>query len=122
MFDEVRCHYAPLGEQFYDKTCQTKAFGAAMDTFWLDPKGRLWLVDVSDAYEFAYIGPWGFGGRWRPTGDRGRVKPWRHNGVVNIYPSSWTGGHESIPICILRFKDGIIQSYEHTTATKYYYV
>lgn len=119
MFDEVRCHYAPLGEQFYDKTCQTKSFGAAMDTFWLDPKGRLWLVDVSDAYKFAYAGP-GRRYKWKATGDRGRVKAWRHNGTVNIYPSNWTGGHESIPICVLKFKDGIIQSYEHTTAAKYF--
>ena len=126
MFDYFRSSY-DLGEDFTEVECQSKDFergiGGTMSNYWLDPSGKLWLIDCRDAFEFKEDPNWEDKGsfselfrfRFLPNGKRGKVTPYEITDYVRVYPAQWGGKWEDWPECRIHFHKGTLQSYENVT-------
>ena len=130
MFDYVRSSY-DLGPDFTNVECQTKDIegdiGGTMSQYWIDPDGRLCLIDYSHTADFVEYkeGDEGYNEKclwanfqWVPNGLHGKVKAWGITKYIEIYPSQWSGGWEGWPTCRLHFRNGMLQDYEITTKGK----
>jgi len=94
-----------------------------MDTYWIDPSGRLWRTDESGTYDIVeesaedifkarenrqWLAPF----RPVPNGQHGRVIPHRLTRTIRIYPSDWRSKikdklyHSDWPEYELTFRDG----------------
>ena len=75
MFDQIRNDYKPLGPEFQG-VLQTKDLDNLMDWYYIDPSGKLSLVEYSGTQDFVprecndrvfpLVG-------WKPNGNHGRV-------------------------------------------------
>lgn len=120
MFDWVRCA-ASLDSRVDSFTVyQTKDLDCCMDTYWVDPQGRLWRIDESGTYDIVeedaesilearenreWLPPF----HPVPNGNHGRVIPYRLTCTVRIYPSQWKHpkpDHSDWPEYELVFRDG----------------
>lgn len=123
MFDWVRCGAKLDGRVGPRDIFQTKDIDCCMDTYWVDPAGRLWRVDQSGTYDIVeeseedirkarenreWLAPF----RPVPNGNHGRVVPVTLTRTVRIYPSDWrsklkdTLHHSDWPEYELVFRDG----------------
>lgn len=123
MFDFIRCG-ARLDDRVGPKDVfQTKDLDCCMDTYWIDPSGRLWRTDESGTYDVVeesaedifkarenrqWLAPF----RPVPNGQHGRVIPHRLTRTIRIYPSDWRSKvkdrlyHSDWPEYELTFRDG----------------
>ena len=123
MFDFIRCG-ARLDDRVGPKDVfQTKDLDCCMDTYWIDPSGRLWRTDESGTYDIVeesaedifkaranrqWLAPF----RPVPNGQHGRVIPHRLTRTIRIYPSDWRSKvkdrlyHSDWPEYELTFRDG----------------
>ena len=51
MFDRIYCTY-DLGPGFYLRALQTKSMECMLADFWLDPAGRLYIIDYTGTQDF----------------------------------------------------------------------
>jgi hypothetical protein len=127
MFDYVRSSY-DLGQNFTDIECQSKdiekCIGGTMSQYWIDPAGRLWLVDYRDAFDYKEDPDWVDDGnafnelfrfRLMPNGNHGRLVPQTLTDYVCIYPSRWEGEWKDWPTCRIHFARGVVQTHENIT-------
>jgi hypothetical protein len=56
-----------------------------------------------------------FNFEWIPTGKHGKVEPCYVTDYVEVYPSGWEGRWEDWPRCMIHFKHGKVQDFEHIT-------
>ena len=123
MFDWVRCA-APLDDRVgLEDVFQCKDLDCCMDTYWVDPTGRLWRVDESGTYDIMeeseedirqarenkqWLPPF----RPVPNGKHGKILPHRLTRTITIYPSDWRSKvkdklyHSDWPEYELVFRDG----------------
>jgi hypothetical protein len=77
-----------MGPEFLG-ALQTKDLESLMDTYWLSTDGLLYRIDDSEAYDLEPIEEserswWGPRFRTKPSGKRGKVRPYRKSGVVRF--------------------------------------
>ena len=98
-----------------------------MSEYWLDPAGRLWLVNLAIAFDYGeYPGYESDGSpyqelfRYGPisNGKHGKVTPELFTGNVLIYPSEFEGEWGDWPCCEMKFKSGVLKNYGITTNTE----
>lgn len=86
-----------------------------MSHFWLSPAGHLYVMTYRDTHTFEIIEENDpeykesmefLNYRWVPTGDHGRVEPYRITGYVEVYPEIWDGAWEDWPRLKIHFKNG----------------
>lgn len=115
MFDWFRSSY-DLGEPFTETTCQSKTFNERyrgfLELYWLDPSGRLWVVDEANTYDILESDDALLGLEWVPNGTHGKVKPCTISKTVVVYPQNYDGRWEDWPECALTFLNGKLQHYE----------
>ncbi len=123
MFDWVRCGTALDDRVGPQDVFQTKDLDCCMDTYWIDPSGRLWRTDESNTYDIVeesaedifkarerkeWLPPF----RPVPNGLHGRVMPYRLTRTIRLYPSDWRSKvkdklyHSDWPEFELVFRDG----------------
>ena len=125
MFDYFRSSY-DLGEPFTEVECQTKdmerGIGGTMSTYWLDPGGRLWLIDTREAFDFGEDPNWVDDGKkisalfrykFLPNGKHGKVTLHDITDYVCVYPARWDGEWKDWPTCRIHFIRGVLQGYEN---------
>ncbi|MFZ9316488.1 MAG: hypothetical protein ACO236_04330 [Candidatus Nanopelagicaceae bacterium] len=114
-----------LGEGFTNVECQTKeiedyGIGGSMSHFWLDPSGHLFVMTYRNTHTFNTITKDDerynsthlfLNYEWIPTGEHGRVEPYRLTKYVEVYPSIWKGKWEEWPRLKIHFKDGMLVEY-----------
>lgn len=123
LFDYFRSSY-DLGEGFTDAQCQTKdmevGIGGTMSQYWLSPGGHLYVMSYRDTHTFEAIEKDDIeykeslkflNYRWVPTGNHGKVQPYRITKYVEVYPETWKGEWEEWPRMKLHFKDGKLVEY-----------
>jgi len=117
MFDTIKSSY-DLGPG-YQKELQTKDLDCVMHHYWIDPKGRLFEIDEGGTADFVIIEEGDdeydpkrlyLNYKWVPNGNRGKVRPVYHYGVVEVYPSMWDSKYSPWPSCQLYFRYGIIEN------------
>jgi hypothetical protein len=122
MFDTIKSSY-DLGPR-YEKELQTKDLDCAMRHYWIDPLGRLFLINDSQTADFVEIkeGDKEYDSKhlwcnfvWVPNGNHGKVQPVYHYGVVEVYPAVWDCKYSSYPSCKIFFRYGIIEEVVHDT-------
>jgi hypothetical protein len=89
LFSTVINHCPLLGEEFMGEL-QTKDFECMMETYWLSPDGRLFIIDWKDAYRFEEnreSKSWFDKFEWKETGGHGRLRPYRRSVVARMYPA-----------------------------------
>jgi hypothetical protein len=115
MFDWFRSSYY-LGEEFTETTCQSKTFNERyrgfLDLYWLDPSGRLWVIDEANTYDILESDQALLGLEWIPNGTHGKVKPCQISKTVVVYPQNYDGQWQDWPECALTFLHGKLQHYE----------
>lgn len=115
LFDWFRSSY-DLGEEFTETTCQSKTFNERyrgfLELYWLDPSGRLWVVDEANTYDILESDEALLGLEWIPNGTHGKVKPCTISKTVLVYPANYGGRWEDWPECSLTFLNGKLQHYE----------
>ena len=123
LFDYFRSSYY-LGPGLTEVSCQTKDLGSTMSEYWLDPSGRLWLIDIGAAFDYGEYPDFESKGEpfeeiFRygpiPNGKHGKVTPERFTGMVLIYPSQGIEDWGDQPCCELKFTAGVLQYYDITT-------
>jgi len=119
MFDYVRCH-KDLGDGNDWTDCQTKDIaddwmGGFMDTYWIDPAGKVFLLDTSQCFSYEYneSDSAGFFGKFKrvSTGIRGRVTPTDITDYVVIYPTNFHGEWKDRPVARLHIVCGQVESF-----------
>jgi hypothetical protein len=122
MFDTIKSSY-DLGPG-YQKELQTKDLDSLMNQYWIDPLGRLFLIDDSHTADFVELkeGDDGYNPDrlflnfiWVTNGIHGKVRPVYHYGVVEVYPSVWDCKYSPYPSCKIFFRYGIIEEVVHNT-------
>lgn len=113
MFDFVRCDY-PITPAFIGE-CQTKDIvsdlGGTMDTYYIDPAGRMWVIDYYGTRDYKPSKTEGsFFLDWAPTGKHGKVKPFLLTNYITIYPSRWEGRWDELPVARLHIEQGMLRS------------
>ena len=115
LFDWFRSSY-DLGEEFTETTCQSKTFNEEykgfLDLYWLDPSGRLWVIDEANTYDILESNEALLGLEWVPNGTHGKVKPCQISKTVVVYPQNYDGQWQDWPECALTFLHGKLQHYE----------
>lgn len=115
MFDWFRSSYN-LGEQFTETVCQSKTFNdkykGFLDFYWLDPSGRLWVVEDEYIFDIVDSDENLLGLEYIPNGNHGKLKPCTISKTVVIYPQTYDGKWEDWPECALTFLNGKLQHYE----------
>lgn len=115
MFDTIKCGY-DLGPGFYNKELQTKDIECMMMSLWLDPSGKLWLIDYSGTQDFEITKdatvPWD---RFKavPNGNKGKVTPYYLTRDIIVYPSKWDAHYVPYPECEITFLRGTIEAVTH---------
>ena len=113
-----------LGEHFTNVELQTKGLACAMCRYWIAPDGSLYELTYRETHDFEEINEdderydpkRGFlNFEWIPTGKHGKVEPCDVTDYVEVYPSLWDGEWEDWPRCMIHFKRGKIQDFEHIT-------
>jgi len=124
LFDYFRSSY-DLGKDFTNVECQSKeleqsGFGGSMSHYWLSPAGHLYVMSYRNTHTFETIEKDDIeykesmkflNYRWVPTGNHGRVQPYRITAYVEVYPSQWEGEWQDWPRLKLHFKDGKLMEY-----------
>lgn len=123
MFDYFRSSY-DLGPGFTDTICQTKDFeraiGGTMSNYWLSPGGHLYVMNYRDTHTFEIIEEGDIeykeslkflNYRWVPTGNHGKVQPFRLTAYVEVYPEQFSGKWEDWPKMKLHFNSGKLVEY-----------
>jgi len=120
MFDIVRSSYK-LGKEFegVNQTKDIRCDGGSLIEHWIDPSGKLWMIDTSDTQDFVLDEDNLLYYRWEPNGRHGRVTPLYITGSVKIYPEKYYGPPQDLPTCTINFIDGIIKSF--SLHPKHYY-
>lgn len=122
MFDTIKSSY-DLGPG-YQKELQTKDLDCLMSHYWIDPLGRLFLIDEGNTADFVELtedDPRYDPKRsflnfiWVPNGNHGKVRPVYHYGVVEVYPSKWDCKYSPYPSCKIFFRYGVIEEVVHDT-------
>jgi len=120
MFDWLRCA-AGLDDRVDESTLyQTKDLDCCLETYWVDPSGKLWKIDESGTYDIVeepeeeimaarerkeWLPPF----HPVPNGNHGRVMPYLLTRTIRIYPSQWKHpkpDHSDWPEYELVFRDG----------------
>jgi hypothetical protein len=93
MFSTVYNQCETLGDGLMGEL-QTKDLENMMDHYWLSPNGYLFLIDTSPCFRpernhntenpFAFF-------EWKPTGIRGRLRPYRRNFIARFYTANNSG-------------------------------
>ncbi len=113
-----------LGEQFTNVPMQTKGLACAMGSYWIAPDGCLYEITHRETHTFEdikedddrYDPKRGFlNYEWISTGKHGKVEPCYITDYVEVYPATWDGKWEDWPRCMIHFKRGKIQDFEHIT-------
>lgn len=120
MFDWVRCSATLDNRVGPSDIFQTKDLDRCLETFWIDPRGRLWRIDESGTYDFheeseedilsarerkEWLAPF----RPVPNGNHGKVTPHYLTHTIRMYPSQWKHpkpDHSDWPEYELVFRDG----------------
>lgn len=115
MFDYFRSSY-DLGEPFTETVCQSKTFNEKyrgfLDLYWLDPSGRLWVIEDEDIYDIVDSDENLLGLEYILNGNHGRVKACQLSRTVVVYPQNYDGRWEDWPECSLTFLNGKLQHHE----------
>lgn len=127
MFDYFLSSYE-LGDAFTDIPCQTKdieySIGGTMSHYWLDPSGRLYVMNFSGTHSFHAIeeddprydaNKLFTNFEWVPTGKNGKVEPHFLTKYIHVYPENWQGSYDEWPTMLLHFKMGLLIDYEDVT-------
>jgi hypothetical protein len=123
LFDFLRCA-APLDDRVgSEEVFQTKDLDCCMETYWVDPSGRLWRLDESATYDIVeeneeelrrarenreWLSPF----HLVRNGNHGKVIPHRLTRTIRIYPSDWRSKvkdklhYSDWPEYELTFRDG----------------
>ena len=98
MFSTVYNQCEMLGQELLGEL-QTKDLESVMDYYWLSPNGCLFLIDTSPCFRaelnpnpenpFAFF-------EWKPTGIRGRLKPYRRNFIARFYTARSSGDWKEV--------------------------
>lgn len=120
MFDWVRCSATLDNRVGPSDIFQTKDLDCCLETFWIDPRGRLWRIDESGTYDLheeseedilsarerkEWLAPF----RPVPNGNHGKVTPHHLTRTIRMYPSQWKHpkpDHSDWPEYELVFRDG----------------
>jgi hypothetical protein len=90
MFSTVYNQCETLGEGLMGEL-QTKDLESMMDHYWLSPNGCLFLIDTSPCFRAERNpnpeNPFMFF-EWKPTGIRGRLRPYRRNFIARFYTAN----------------------------------
>lgn len=123
LYDDIRSSY-DLGEQFTNVPMQTKGLACAMVRYWIAPDGCLYELTYKETHTFEDIKEDDerydpkllfLNYEWVPTGARGKVEPCYVTDYVEVYPAIWDGKWEDWPRCMIHFKHGKVQDFEHIT-------
>lgn len=115
MFDQIRNDYKPLGVEFQG-ILQTKDLDNLLDLYYIDPSGKLSLVEYSGTQDFV---PRECNDRmfplmeWEPNGNHGRVMACTLTDTVVVYPEKWDEDWTQQPECCIHFVDGQIRNFYH---------
>jgi hypothetical protein len=84
LFSEVINSCEQLGDDMLG-VLQTKELECVMDTYWLSPDGRLYLIDDSQTWSLELTdAPWPDNVKKVKTGARGKIKPYPVNGAIRF--------------------------------------
>jgi hypothetical protein len=122
MFDYVRSSY-DFGHLSSDVIFQTKDLdegqGGSLLTYWIDPAGVIWKPNYVGTSDFVIIEEDDpdydpkllfLNYKWVPTGNRGKLSPYKVTNYVEIYPSRTSKDSEYYRLKI-HFKDGVIMDF-----------
>ena len=90
LFSTVYNQCPLLGEEFLGEL-QTKDLENVLDHYWLSPDGHLYLIDWGGSFEMvenADSKAWYDRFKWEPTGQNGKLKPYRRSVIARMYPAS----------------------------------
>lgn len=95
-----------LGDEFIGEL-QTKDLESILDNYWLSPSGHLYRIDDGDTYDLEPAENQGklipyF--KRVPTGNRGKVRPYRKSGVLRLV----TNHRGECRECLVHFKTGML--------------
>lgn len=100
MFDTIINSYKPVGKEFHHVPLQTKSLDSCMDTYWINPNGELYKIDLSGCVEFeenpAYNADVDYvrAGMWISpiisvsTGQHGKVSPYYMTKKIHAYTTT----------------------------------
>lgn len=123
LFDQIRSSY-DLGPDFTNVELQTKGLACAMARYWISPDGCLYELTYRETHTFEIIEEDDerydpkllfLNYEWISTGKRGKVEPCYITDYIEVYPALWEGDWNEWPRCIIHFKNGKIQDFEHKT-------
>ena len=114
MFDEIINDYKPLGLDF-ERDLHTKDLDNLMHRYYLDPSGKLYLIDYSGTQDFTInkkdeIFPFF---QHVPNGNKGRVVACTLTDYVVVYPSKWGGDWRELPEACIHFVGGIVRDFHY---------
>ena len=108
LFDTIKSSY-DLGEEFTDKELQTKdiqdGIGGTLDFYWINPKGQLFLIDISSTADPVLTDEKFPALKWIPNGTHGKVSPVYITKYVEVYNHPYRR-------CRIHFKLGVVQDFE----------
>ena len=108
MFDRIHCT-CDLGPGFWNRTLQTKDIECMLADFWLDPAGRLFIIDYTGTQDFVDTsevpGNWD-GFRVVKNGNHGKISPYDFTGNIEVYPEKWDCQYAAFPRQTITFVKG----------------
>lgn len=105
LYNEVKSSYN-LGPDFTNTLLQTKDIDeSCLDFYWIDPKGQLFLVDVSNTADPVKTDTKFPLFKWVPNGNHGKVSPVYITEYVEVY-------NDPYKRCRIHFRDGVIQDFK----------
>lgn len=87
LFDTIYNSFKPLGDEFLNRSFQTKNLGRGLQYYWISPNGELYSYDTSECYEFDWdnIDIRGYVSRTKSTGKHGKISPSYVNKTIVMY-------------------------------------
>jgi hypothetical protein len=104
MYDTIRSSYN-LGEEFTDVELQTKDIDSCLDFYWIDPSGKLWVIDTRRTVDLKETGKPFPIFNWVTNGNHGKVKRVYITEYINVY-------RNHLKLCKIHFKNGVLQDFE----------
>lgn len=112
MYDSIFCS-KDLGPGFHKKEVQTKDLDCLMNEYWIDPEGKLWIIDYAGTQMFETDSKDRI--RVVKSGSKGVIRPVTITQVIEVYPVQWTCQYAPYPRLHLVFVGGILKEVINTT-------
>lgn len=122
MYDTIYPSY-DLGPGALSKELQCKDLECCMSEYWIDPEGKLYLIDYSGTQDMVdnpdedrgeISLPW----TWIRNGNHGRVRPVYLSKTIDVYPTQWDCKYAPYPTLRICFRHGKIDWVENVTSER----